>query len=79
MNGEGSPSQRAGTRWVGAVMLGFDTHGRPVRKTVTASTKTGSSDSGGEPRRRRSPRGEGTSGLRCEPKSKKHLRPRPPQ
>jgi hypothetical protein len=40
MNGEGSLYQRASGRWVGAVTLGFDANGRPVRKTVTAKTKT---------------------------------------
>ena len=40
MNGEGSLYQRASGRWVGAVTLGYDTNGRPVRKTVTAKTKT---------------------------------------
>ena len=40
MNGEGSLYQRTNGRWVGAVTLGYDTNGRPVRKTVTAKTKT---------------------------------------
>src|ERR1019366_9676993 len=40
MNGEGSLYQRANGRWVGAVTLGYDTNGRPVRKSVSAMTKT---------------------------------------
>jgi integrase len=39
MNGEGSVYQRASGRWVGAVTLGYDAQGKPVRKTVSAKTK----------------------------------------
>jgi len=40
MNGEGSVYQRrSDRRWVGAVSLGYDEHGKLRRKTVTAKTK----------------------------------------
>ncbi len=39
LNGEGSIYQRTSDgRWVGAVSLGYDQKGRPIRKTVSAKT-----------------------------------------
>jgi integrase len=42
LNGEGSIYQRASDgRWVGAISLGYDAKGKPLRKTVSAKTGEG--------------------------------------
>lgn len=39
MNGEGGLYRRGDGRWFGAIVLGYDSAGRPQRKTVSAKTK----------------------------------------
>ena len=40
-NHEGSIYQRASDgRWLGAALLGYDERGRPIRKTVSATTRS---------------------------------------